>query len=185
MSRYVCGVDPGKTGAVALLSLKDNSLRFIRIPLTGTEIDVPALIHDLRQVAPHIERCVMEEVHAIFGSSAKSTFQFGRVNGLIEGALHAAGIPFTKVQPKMWQKVAWKGVEVTKTPTKRVSKKTGEIIGKVDTKATSLRAARALFPGETFLATPRSTVPHDGRYDSALIAWYAKSTLPTGSKGFT
>lgn len=43
---------------------------------------------------------------------------------------------------------------------------------KVDTKATSLLAAKRLFPEETFLATTRSKVPHDGIVDAVLIGLY-------------
>lgn len=45
---------------------------------------------------------------------------------------------------------------------------------KVDTKATSLLAAKRLFPNETFLATARSKVPHDGIVDAVLIGEYCK-----------
>ena len=52
---------------------------------------------------------------------------------------------------------------------------------KTDTKATSLNAARRIFPGETFLATPRSKKPHDGLVDAALIA-YVGFMITKGSK---
>lgn len=176
--RFVCGIDPGKHGAIALLSVDSNQLQFIKIPLLGTEINTGALCAALQAVAPQIISCTMEDVHSIFGASAKSNFQFGRVNGILECALTAAGIPFDKVQPKAWQSVAWKPISQVKTPTGKVNKRNGEPMFKVDTKATSLRAANQLFPDEKFLATARSTVPHDGFVDAALIAYFARLRLP-------
>lgn len=174
---FVCGVDPGKTGAVALLSLEDNSLKFVGVPLIGTNVDVPRMLAELREVGPSVARGVMEDVHSIFGASAKSNFQFGWINGLMECMLYASGIPFTKVQPKAWQALAWAGIDPVSVPTGKKHKKTGKPMYKVDTKATSLLVARRLFPDESFLATARSSVPHDGRVDAALMAYYAKVKL--------
>ena len=177
------GCDPGKLGCVALLSSKDDSLKFVRIPLAGTAIDIKALIAALREVAPQVVAAGLEDVHALFGSSAKATFEFGRACGIIRCALEAAGVTPELIQPKEWQKRVWLASEVVKIPTKRLNKK-GEFIGKTDTKATSLLAARRLFPGESFLLTKRSTVPSDGAVDAALIAWTVRSaylkTLKSG-----
>ena len=59
------------------------------------------------------------------------------------------------VVPQTWQKVCWEGVPKQD-----------------NTKATSLLAARRLFPAEKFLATQKSSVPHDGLVDAALLAKY-------------
>ena len=45
---------------------------------------------------------------------------------------------------------------------------------KVDTKATSLTAAKRLWPGDGFLASPKSKVAHDGIVDAMLIAEAAR-----------
>jgi hypothetical protein len=73
------------------------------------------------------------------------------------------GATLDLVQPKKWQADIWANVDKIY--------KTGK---KIDTKKTSLMAAKRLFPNESFLATSRSRVPHDGIVDAALIAQYCK-----------
>ena len=86
------------------------------------------------------------------------------IKGIKQGILVAMEVQYIMVAPKTWQATAWSGVPVQKKST-----------GKNDTKATSLLAARRLFPSETFLATERSKVAHDGLVDAALIAHHLKS----------
>lgn len=45
---------------------------------------------------------------------------------------------------------------------------------KGDTKPRALAKALQLWPGETFLASERCRVPHDGMIDAALIAEYGR-----------
>lgn len=182
MSEYVLGVDPGKTGALCFLPLAGGPLVYLVVPeISGTkEIDLSSIY---RFAHPYITRtavCAIEDVHSVFGSSAKSNFQFGRALGNVEMLPVVFGVPCVKVQPKKWQATAWEGITPVKKPKKtmRKNKKTGKyeehIVNKTDTKATSLLAARRLFPNETFLATKRSSVPHDGAIDAALIAYWAR-----------
>lgn len=146
--KYI-GIDIGTNGALACIDesslfymlLKDDWISYIR-----------------KQKG----QVMIEDLHSIYGSSAKSNFQFGINNGIVIGVLTALHIPYNKVQPKAWQKEMWKGVDpIIKN-------------GKVDTKATSLEAARLLYPTEPFLATKRSTTPHDGIVDAVLLAHYCK-----------
>jgi hypothetical protein len=178
-NRYVLGLDPGKSGAYCLLSLdNDEPLQFLTVPSIGNNVNVPALLATVRGWAEShkIVAAAMEDVHAIFGSAAKSTFQFGWINGVMEASLYAAGVPFTKVQPKAWQTVGWAGIEKIQINTGKKTS-TGKPKFKTDTKATSLLAVSRLFPTETFLATARSKKPHDGYVDAALLAHYASLKL--------
>ena len=43
--------------------------------------------------------CVIEDVHALYGSSAKSTFKFGMCKGYLIGLLAANRIPYHLIQP--------------------------------------------------------------------------------------
>lgn len=43
-----------------------------------------------------------------------------------------------------------------------------------DTKPRALALAKELWPEESFLASPRCKVPHDGLIDAALIAEYSR-----------
>lgn len=147
--KYI-GIDIGTNGALACL---DESSLFYML-LKEDWIDY------IRKQKGSL--VMIEDLHSIYGSSAKSNFQFGVNNGLVMGALTALRIDYLKVHPKLWQKEMWRGVPpILKN-------------GKVDTKATSLEAARLLYPTETFLATKRSTTPHDGIVDAVLLAHYCK-----------
>jgi hypothetical protein len=46
---------------------------------------------------------------------------------------------------------------------------------KGDTKPAALAKAKQLWPAETWLATNRSTKPHDGLVDAALIAEFGRT----------
>lgn len=152
-------VDPGQNGGIALID--HEGAMFVRpMPTAGGRIDIHQL-SDLITEHPEIRHVFIEDVHAIFGASAGNTFSFGHGLGLIEGCLIAKRLPYTKVPPKVWQKVMFQGV---KPIHKKVKGKK-----KIDCKAMALIAAKRLFPSESFLATERSKVPHDGMVDAALI----------------
>jgi hypothetical protein len=50
------------------------------------------------------ERWMVEDVHALRGSSAKGTFTFGRNLGVWEGILTTLNVEWIKISPKEWQK---------------------------------------------------------------------------------
>jgi len=173
------GIDIGKQGAIASLS-ESNVLKYYPIPLVGNQVSKIGIRKILEEIflesgTDNKEILVgLEDVHSIFGASAKSNFQFGRCLGLIEGIVDTKELPSVLVQPKTWQKFAFLGVPEIRKPDK-VSE-TGKILkGTLDTKAMALIAVQRLFPSETFLATSRSKVPHDGIVDAALIAYYLKN----------
>ena len=177
------GADPGKHGAVVLINAKRSDVIMIPTKVSGGRIDVEHLYHSILPYNDRIRGACMEQVHAIFGSSAKSTFEFGDANGCLRAVLHLLSEGGKKYKvlealPKLWQKIAWNGIEKIETPHRSAT--TGKIVllksGKprmdVNTKATSSRAAHHLFPGVEFVP-PRCRVEHDGCVDAALIAVYA------------
>ena len=178
--KYI-GIDPGKDGGIAVI--EDNKLTTYIIPRLKKgvvdEEQLDKLLFELKyhpdweDMNPQDCMCVLENVHSVHRSSANSNFQFGDINGLIRGMLISNRIPFIRIEPKEWQKEAWRGVSPIKINTGE-KLKSGEPKYKIDTKATSLIAAKRLFPNETFLATERSKVPHDGLVDAALMAFYCK-----------
>jgi hypothetical protein len=165
------GCDPGAKGGIAAI-YENGSIRFERTPATGDGIDINALKNIFLRLAGNgqeIDRTndvlvIIEDVHSIFGSSSKSNFQFGRALGLLEGIVAALDLPYVKVQPKEWQKLAFTGI-----PKMTVQGKT-----KADTKGMALIAAKRLFPNTSFLATERSKKDHDGIIDALLLSYYAK-----------
>lgn len=157
------GIDPGKNGFICYFL--DEHIRYISIPLINKEVDIHKLNDELLLLGIFSDaHCVIEDVHAILGSSAKATFNFGWIVGILEAFLVAYQIPYTKVKPKEWQKEMHQGIP-------KISKQ-----GKhgTDTKAMSLLAAKRLFPNEDLTATERSVKPHDGKVDALLLAEYCR-----------
>lgn len=170
MKTYIA-IDPGKEGFITIRH--DNGL-FEFIPIDGCNIHNLALkFHQL-----HLSKdvfAVMEEVHAIFGSSAKATFAFGEINGLLKGLLIATGIPYQLVQPKIWQEEIWINADKVyayKTITdKDGNKKTRK---EVNTKQTSFNAAKRLFPDIDLRKSERCRNWDDNKVDSLLLCEYAR-----------
>lgn len=162
MNLYV-GIDPGKNGGIVTIN-SEGVLKLYPIPKIKTNVDYRELYSIFNAIEGDNIYCVIEEVHSVFGSSAKSNFNFGYISGVLLGMIISReDISYEMVPPKKWQKEIWSSSDIVKKEN-----------GRNDTKATSLLAAKRLFPGESFLATPRSKKPHDGLYDAALLAEYCK-----------
>lgn len=166
--KIFCGVDVGANGGVAVI--KGDELILHTIPKIGTVVDYASLSNIFWNIAmEHGGTCsddvyvCIEDVHSIFGSSAKSNFSFGFIKGIKVGIVSSLPYKYEMVQPKVWQKEIWTHSDMVKKAN-----------GRNDTKKTSLLVAKRLFPEETFLATARCSVPHDGLFDSALIAEYCR-----------
>lgn len=159
------GIDVGKNGGIA--SIIDNEL--LLRPIPEYILQIQDVLHSISVISPLDDVSIaIEDVHSIYGTSAKSNFQFGRILGMKEAFCFTVFGKYELVQPKVWQKAVWE-------PSDMVKKEDG----KTDTKATSLNAAQRIFPNEKFLKTKRSTVPHDGLVDASLIAYYLKLNYET------
>lgn len=152
MSKLTIGIDIGARGAIA--SLYKGHLDYA---ILGT---VPLWTRFIKSLNKKPDLVVIEDLHSIFGASAKSNFQFGVNNGIVIGALEALDIKYIKVAPKKWQKAIW------------IEQDHIRYNDKLDTKATSLNAALRIYPNEKFIVTSRSIVPHDGIVDAVLLATY-------------
>lgn len=98
MYKNFIGVDPGKTGAIAVVS---------DIWEDAEVFDMPETKKGLRRMADKLSEytqalVVIEDVHAIRGARANSTFEFGRQKGLVEMAFCL--MPNERVYPVTWQK---------------------------------------------------------------------------------
>lgn len=164
------GIDPGSKGFICTqidgvfnhYSIEDNDL-----------YKLSKIMAEMRSNYAEIV-CVIEDVHALFGSSAKSTFAFGFNKGYLIGLLAANNIPYHLIQPKEWQKVMWSNADMVvtykqvKMKDKMVSKKV------VDTKATSINAAKRLFPTMDFRKSERAKNIDDNKVDATLMCEYAR-----------
>ena len=167
------GIDPGKQGFICVYhEITDEGgtesyFTYYPMPLINTEVDLQLLYQTLASFNRDDDGaafCVLESVHALFGASAKSTFNFGWVLGAIEGILVANEIPYVKVTPKSWQSEMLTGIPVIKKAGKTST----------DTKAMSLLAAKRLFPNEDLRATERCKKPSTDKVDALLLAEYCR-----------
>ena len=184
----VIGIDPGLSGAIVILGPdgrdRPGIIRKLVMPTITTTRTVKGkdkkdnytdgewmfklFNNEMRDCAFYVEK-----VHAAPGSSASSTFKMGHNIGCIHTAIRSIDKQVLEIRPKQWQSAVWIESDTVGEMVEYTRKKDGAKLQKfkVDTKATSLNAARRLFPGEDFLATKRSKKPHDGIVDAALIAY--------------
>lgn len=176
MRTYI-GIDPGASGFISVIypngvkdffSIKENDTR-----------DVVEFLRGVKDQSQGDCICCMEEVHAVFGSSARGTFAFGKVCGLLEGMLVSLCIPYHLVQPKEWQGEIWINQDKEYTvKTKSWKDKNGiervKSVRKVDTKKTSLNAGKRLFPNVDFKRSDKCKIEDDNKCDSLLICEFGR-----------
>jgi crossover junction endodeoxyribonuclease RuvC len=163
----ILGVDPGLSGALALLQVNPNGvLRLLSVadmPLvavkkstkTQNEINLPLL--SVLVAPPMAElpaRAVIELVHAMPGQGVVSMFRFGQALGAVSGVCAALGIPTTFMPPREWQRAV-------------------RHTGRADKSASRLLASE-LYPEKAHLF---SRVKDDGRAEAVLIATAAAKLI--------
>jgi hypothetical protein len=173
---YIIGVDPGKDGACTIMDINGKIIEKKVMPKIGKEFDSQEFNNFILKYKDDISHVYIENVHAIFGASAKSTFSFGKVCGLIEGIILSHKIPFTLIYPKKWQSIMFEGIPEQRKPSK-INKNGKFVKGRIDTKVMSELACRRLFPNEDLRATERSKKVHDGITDSILLCEYGRRQL--------
>lgn len=155
----ICGIDPGASGAIAILDMEKGYLSVIDMPThqierngkTKNEISAQLVARHLEELQP--DHVWLERVGAMPGQGVSSMFQFGRSVGTIEGIIAALRLPISYVTPQKWQKAS------------------GMRVGKDG----SRQRAQELFPA---FAQHFSRVKDNGRSDAALIAWYGATQDP-------
>lgn len=158
----IIGVDPGKTGYVTKYDDTLKTYSFFQIPVKDDRLDSLSFYS---KFCNEDEDCFIyqdefiiyaEQIHSLFGMSAKSNFSFGGIFYSILAVLDMFG-EVNLIQPKEWQKEMHKGIEKNE-----------------DKKVMSLQAAQKLFPDMDFKRTPRCTTPDHNLIDSLLICEYGK-----------
>lgn len=155
----ILGIDPGASGAVALLDTQHNTLTVIDMPCVevrrGTRnvrhVSAQALSLIVEAVQP-IDHAMVERVHSMPGQGVASTFAFGRAFGACEGVLAGAGVRYTDVPPATWM---------------RALRLTGGKDG-------ARHMAMQLFPAEAARFTRKKD---DGRADATLLAVYGSRVV--------
>ena len=99
----IVGIDPGLKGS--LVARKHSSMEILHVlDFAKHKNYVYELSKYLKENKENIKIVIMEMPHAIFGAGARSTFQFGKNCGLLEGVLISLDMRYSLVAPKEWQK---------------------------------------------------------------------------------
>jgi Holliday junction resolvasome RuvABC endonuclease subunit len=104
--RITIGIDPGANGAIAWIDERGKSC-VEKMP--DTLQDLWDLIRDITNfprsaIDGRKYKAYIEQVSSSPQMGVVSAFSFGRGYGNLEMALTAAGIPFERVRPQVWQK---------------------------------------------------------------------------------
>jgi len=155
----VIAIDPGLTGAVALLAGRDLVVRDMPTEVRGkrTALNLQLLWREVLALTFGHQRvyAIVENVSAMPRQGLGSAANFGKTIGACEMAVVAAGCQLVRVTPQTWKF----GVGIAANPD-------------ADTKARK-NASRAraieLFPNYAHLF---ARVKDDGRAEAALMAWW-------------
>ncbi|MCT7992537.1 hypothetical protein [Laspinema olomoucense] len=144
------GIDPGITGAVAIIN--SSKIQLIDSPIfqikTKKKPDIAGYYQILKQYTED-STAIIEEVHAMPGQGGVSGFNFGTAFGIWIGILAALEIPYEFVSPQKWKRQM--GVKGEKDESRTV--------------------ALQLFP---HLAPQLNLKKHHNRADALLMAEYCK-----------
>lgn len=162
MSKLYMGIDVGGKGFIT--TQKDGVFSHYSI----AENDYYQLSEIMAEIRASSEDicCVIEDIHALHGASAKSTFSFGFCKGYLVGMLAAHRIPYHLIPAKEWQKEMWSNAD------KEYKHSDGKKA--VDTKATSINACKRLFPQLDLRRSPKCKNIDDNKVDSILMSEYGR-----------
>lgn len=156
MTARVLGIDPGLTGAWAMLEEDGSLLAVEDLPVIRDGrlawIDADALLSRLLEArGGRPMRAIVERVHAMPRNGSQAAFSQGATLGSILATLQLVRASIELVQPATWKRAA--GLSGAKDATDR------------ERKSASLDRARLLFPD-----APLDRVKDHGRAESLLIA---------------
>lgn len=148
MAITTMGIDPGQTGAAALLvdGQFADVIDFTDGPVVVARIEAWLDLHT-------VNLAVLESVGAMPRQGVSSTFKFGANFGWWRGVLDTLAIPYREIRPQIWMK----GL----VPPKNMAEN-----------KPSLPVARRLFPSASL-----HLQKHNGRSDALLMAFFAYNQL--------
>jgi len=144
----IIGIDPGITGAIAVLDLKKNLITLHDMPTQTIGKRQQVNAHELAAILRGVGACVayVERVGAMPKQGVSSMFNFGETAGVLRGVLAALEIQVCYVTPQKWKKAT-------------------NLIGKEKDEARTLAIQR--WPEMAHMLKLKK---HCGRADAALIA---------------
>lgn len=159
------GIDPGQTGAVAMICNGDVSTWDTPTTITKkgkknrTEYlpaQMSGILSDMTG-SPEVHAFI-EKVHSMPGQGVASSFNFGTGFGLWLGILAGLQVPYTLVTPQAWKKALMQGM--------------------ADKDAARIRA-QELFPCAAGMLSRKKDI---GRADALLIAEHGRRMLAAGTQ---
>lgn len=148
------GIDPGLKGGISIISSSNVHNKVSQSwKMPETDKDLFSILHYLKTMKA---RVVIEKAQCMPKMSTTAMFNYGVGYGKILGMLIALEIPYHEVRPTEWKKEVLAGVKDKRS------------------KLESILMVNRIFPEADLLATPRSTVPHDGIAEAILIAEYGR-----------
>ena len=147
MTAITVGIDPGMTGALAILDGDNQLLAIYDLPFIGKRLNGSLLQTYLLEHHSQHRHAWVEESQSFPGQGVASAFNYGTGYGTILGVLAATQIPYRMVRPAIWKKAVQLGRD----------------------KTDSRRRATELWPAH---ADQFQRVKDDGRAEAALIALY-------------
>lgn len=165
MTQFIAGIDPGVSGAIAVMRLDEQGFPDIELIPMPTMKDGKArnslALHDLEDILrawPDDAFVTIELLQPMpmEKGGTLANYARGRSLGVLEAFCIAHGLSYQLVRPQVWQKEMLAGVQ-------------GD-----DTKARSIIAAQRLFPKVNLKRSERSRKPDDGFADALLIAEWTR-----------
>ena len=147
MASTTIGIDPGMTGALAIINHDNQLIAIYDLPFIGKRLNAALLQTYLLEHHSQHRHAWVEESQSFPGQGVSSAFNYGTGYGTILGVLAATQIPYRTVRPAIWKKAAQLGRD----------------------KTDSRRRATELWPAH---ADQFQRVKDDGRAEAALIALY-------------
>lgn len=152
------GIDPGKTGAIALIDSYGVLIDSYDMPMLGNLVSPHGVASLEMWATSEFGTVIIEDVHAMPKNGAIGSFSLGRSKGVVEGVFAALARPIVYVSPQKWKKA----------------------LGVTSDKGGCRRRATELWPGRAELF---KRVKDDGRAEAALVAyWWLQHGQIGGSK---
>ena len=178
MSQIIVGIDPGVSGALAVMRLdqqgfpdgrggttdeaRSHDIELIPMPtMKDGKARNSLALHDLEDIIRAWTGDVFVTIEMLQPmpmdkGGTLANYARGRSPGVLEALCIAHGLSYQLVRPQVWQKEMLAGVQ-------------GD-----DTKARSIIAAQRLFPKVNLKRSERSRRPDDGFADALLIAEWTR-----------
>lgn len=115
----IIGIDPGANGAIAWITNGKPCVEKMPDTLQDLWELFGSITHSLMPVDERYFKAYIEQISSSPQMGVVSAFSFGRGYGNLEMALTAAGIPFERVRPQVWQKALGCMTKGDKNITKR------------------------------------------------------------------